>query len=572
MRNRSRNGFRQQTSALSGVVAVPTTPFAPDGRIDDEGYRRAIRRLVDGGITTVTPNGNTGEFYALSPKEASVVTRLAIDAVEPGTTVIVGVGHDLVSACDAARGAQAAGASMVMVHQPVHPYVSVEGWIEYHRVVAAAVPETGLVLYVRNAAIPGAAFGRLGELCPNVIGVKYAVADTDHFRQVAADAGGERFTWVAGLAELSAPGYFAAGATGFTSGLANVNPDLSLRLWRALAAGDGEVAAQICERVRPFEELRAVDGSGLQRLGGERGAIPARSVRQGGPPAELAAPRKDAGRCRRNPRGLGLGRVTQEPGALRSAKWFEGEGLRAFSHRSRARQLGIGADELAGKPVIGILNTWSEVNPCHMHLRERAQAVKRGVWEAGGYPLEIPVATLSETFQKPTPMLYRNLLAMDTEEVLRSYPLDGAVLMGGCDKTTPALLMGAASADRPVIYVPAGPMLTGHWHGESLGSGTDMWRFWDEKRAGRMSQAEWESLESALARSPGQCMTMGTASTMTSAAEALGMTLPGASSIPAVDSAHHRMAAASGSRIVAMVREDLQDVGDRDQGRPSSTP
>ena len=249
--------------------------------------------------------------------------------------------------------------------------------------------------------------------------------------------------------------------------------------------------------------------------------------------------------------------MTGERGALRSSRWFEGEGLRAFSHRSRTRQLGIGADEIAGKPVIGILNTWSDINPCHMHLRERAQAVKRGVWEAGGYPVEMPVATLSETFQKPTPMLYRNLLAMDTEEILRSYPLDGAVLMGGCDKTTPALLMGAASADRPVIYVPAGPMLTGHWRGELLGSGTDMWRFWDERRAGTISEAEWGTLEAALARSPGQCMTMGTASTMTAAAEALGMTLPGASSIPAVDSAHHRMAAASGSRIVTMVREDL---------------
>jgi dihydroxy-acid dehydratase len=250
--------------------------------------------------------------------------------------------------------------------------------------------------------------------------------------------------------------------------------------------------------------------------------------------------------------------MTGEPVQLRSSAWFEGEGLRAFSHRSRTRQLGIGAEEHAGKPVIGILNTWSEINPCHMHLRERAEAVKRGVWQAGGYPVEMPVATLSETFQKPTPMLYRNLLALDTEEILRSYPFDGAVLMGGCDKTTPALLMGAASADRPVVYVPAGPMLTGHWHGESLGSGTDMWRFWDEKRAGTITEAEWATLESAMARSPGQCMTMGTASTMTAAAEALGLTLPGASSIPAVDSAHHRMAAASGSRVVEMVREDLR--------------
>jgi dihydroxy-acid dehydratase len=192
-----------------------------------------------------------------------------------------------------------------------------------------------------------------------------------------------------------------------------------------------------------------------------------------------------------------------------------------------------------------------------MHLRERAEQVKRGVWQAGGYPLEFPVATLSETFQKPTPMLYRNLLAMETEELLRSYPVDGAVLMGGCDKTTPALLMGAASANLPTIFVPAGPMLRGHWRGETLGSGTDMWRYWDDKRAGLIGDREIGELESGLARSPGTCMTMGTASTMTSAVEAMGLSLPGAAAIPAVDSAHHRMAAASGMRIVDMVWQDV---------------
>jgi dihydroxy-acid dehydratase len=192
-----------------------------------------------------------------------------------------------------------------------------------------------------------------------------------------------------------------------------------------------------------------------------------------------------------------------------------------------------------------------------MHLRERAEQVKRGVWEAGGFPLEFPVSTLSETFQKPTPMMYRNLLAMETEELLRSYPVDGAVLMGGCDKTTPALLMGAASAGLPAIFVPAGPMLRGNYRGQPLGSGTDMWKYWDDKRAGLIGDCELAELECGLARSPGHCMTMGTASTMTSAAEALGMTMPGAASIPAVDSAHYRMAAASGSRIVGMVWEDL---------------
>ncbi|WP_189316484.1 IlvD/Edd family dehydratase [Streptomyces brasiliensis] len=246
---------------------------------------------------------------------------------------------------------------------------------------------------------------------------------------------------------------------------------------------------------------------------------------------------------------------------LRSAAWF-GEGatggkLRAFSHRSRMRQLGYLPEEHLGKPVIAILNTWSDINPCHMHLRERAEQVKRGVWQAGGFPLEFPVATLSETFQKPTPMLYRNLLAMETEELLSSYPVDGAVLMGGCDKTVPALLMGATSAGLPAIVVPAGPMLRGHHRGRTLGSGTDLWAYWDEFRAGRIGECELAEVECGLARSAGTCMTMGTASTMTAAAEALGMALPGSSSVPAVDSGHHRMASASGARAVGLVREQL---------------
>ncbi|MFG1810518.1 L-arabinonate dehydratase [Streptomyces sp. NPDC049040] len=246
------------------------------------------------------------------------------------------------------------------------------------------------------------------------------------------------------------------------------------------------------------------------------------------------------------------------PPVLRSSHWYEGEGLRAFSHRARTRQLGYLPQEHLGKPVIAVLNTWSDINPCHSHLRDRAQAVKRGVWQAGGFPLEFPVATLSETFQKPTPMLYRNLLAMETEELLRSYPVDGAVLLGGCDKTTPALLMGAASADLPAVFVPAGPMLPGHWRNEVLGSGTDMWKYWDDKRAGLIGDCEMAELENGLARSAGHCMTMGTASTLTAAAEALGMTMPGASSIPAVDSAHERMAAASGALIVGLVLSDLR--------------
>ncbi|MFF7880544.1 L-arabinonate dehydratase [Streptomyces sp. NPDC020794] len=259
------------------------------------------------------------------------------------------------------------------------------------------------------------------------------------------------------------------------------------------------------------------------------------------------------------------GREPKRPEELRSHQWYGSgvsSGLRSFSHRARTRQLGYLPEEHLGKPVIAILNTWSDINPCHVHLRDRAQAVKRGVWQAGGFPLEFPVSTLSETFQKPTPMLYRNLLAMETEELLRSYPVDGAVLMGGCDKSTPALLMGAASVDLPAVFVPAGPMLPGHWRGEVLGSGTDMWKYWDDKRAGLIGDCEMTELESGLARSPGHCMTMGTASTLTAAAEALGVTVPGASSIPAVDSGHDRMAAAAGLRIVELVRQDrkLSDI------------
>jgi len=211
-----------------------------------------------------------------------------------------------------------------------------------------------------------------------------------------------------------------------------------------------------------------------------------------------------------------------------------------------------------GKPVIAIINTWSDVNPCHGHLLQRAEDVKRGVWQAGGFPMEMPAITLGETLQKPSTMMYRNLLAMETEELLRSYPVDGCVLLGGCDKTTPALLMGAISMNLPVVFVPAGPMLRGNWRGQILGSGADVMKYWAERRAGNISQQEWCEIEEGIARSAGTCMTMGTASTMTSVAEVLGFTLPGASSIPAVDANHPKMANLSGRRIVEMVWEDLK--------------
>jgi dihydroxy-acid dehydratase len=240
---------------------------------------------------------------------------------------------------------------------------------------------------------------------------------------------------------------------------------------------------------------------------------------------------------------------------LRSHRWFGPDSLRAFGHRSRIKQMGYSAEDFQGRPVIAVLNTWSGIACCHTHFRERAEQVRNGVWAAGGFPLEIPVLSLAEQFQKPSAMMYRNLLAMETEEVLRSYPVDGAVLMGGCDKTTPALVMGAISANLPAIFLPAGPMLRGNWRGQPVGSGTDVWRLWAERQAGEVDDCAWRELEDGIARSPGHCMTMGTASTMTAAVDALGLTLPGASSIPAVDAAHGRMAAACGRAIVELVWE-----------------
>jgi dihydroxy-acid dehydratase len=241
---------------------------------------------------------------------------------------------------------------------------------------------------------------------------------------------------------------------------------------------------------------------------------------------------------------------------LRSRRWFGPDDLRAFGHRSRARQMGYDKIDW-DRPVIGIINTWSDINQCHAHFPDRVQWVKRGILQAGGMPIELPALSLSEPFVKPTTMLYRNLLAIECEELIRSHPIDGVVLMGGCDKTTPALIMGATSAGLPAIFMPAGPMLRGNWHGQILGSGSDVWKYWDERRAGRISGEDWHGMEDGIARSYGHCMTMGTASTMTAFAEALGLTLPGASSIPAADSSHQRMAAASGRRAVGMVWEDL---------------
>ena len=250
--------------------------------------------------------------------------------------------------------------------------------------------------------------------------------------------------------------------------------------------------------------------------------------------------------------------AVRAPGSLRSERWYRRDDMRGFAHRQRTQQMGLRREEFLGRPVIAIINTWSEMSPCHIHLRERAEAVKRGVLLAGGYPVELPAMSVGEVMVKPTTMLYRNFLAMETEELLRSHPIDGVVLLGGCDKSVPGLIMGAISMDLPTILCPAGPMSNGWWRGVKTGAGTHTRKYWDELRAGAITGDDWIELESRMTRSIGTCNTMGTASTMTSIVDAMGLTLTGASSIPAADSGHVRMASTCGERIVAMVGEDLR--------------
>ncbi|MFE9612351.1 dihydrodipicolinate synthase family protein [Streptomyces sp. NPDC006012] len=253
--------FEQQRRALADVVAIPVTPFAADGSVDTDTSRALLRRLLDAGVVTLTPGGNTGEFYALTPEERRLVAELTADEAGGRAEIMVGVGHDVPTAVASARHARALGASMVMVHQPVHPYVSQHGWVDYHRAVAAAVPELGVVPYIRDPRLTGARLAELADACPNVIGVKYALPDAARFAAFARDAGLDRFVWVAGLAEPYAPAYFSAGATGFTSGLVNVAPVLSRQMIEALRAGDHPAAMRVWERIRRFEELRAANGS-----------------------------------------------------------------------------------------------------------------------------------------------------------------------------------------------------------------------------------------------------------------------------------------------------------------------
>ncbi|MFF7979395.1 dihydrodipicolinate synthase family protein [Streptomyces sp. NPDC007901] len=253
--------FETQRAALADVVAIPVTPFAEDGSVDQDAHRALLRRLLDGGIRTLTPNGNTGEFYALTPEERRLVTESTLDETGDRAAVLVGVGHDVPTAVASARHAREHGAQMVMVHQPVHPYVAQSGWVDYHRAIAESVPELGVVPYVRNAQLTGARLAELADACPNVIGVKYAVPDAAKFAAFARDAGLDRFVWVAGLAEPYAPSYFSAGATGFTSGLVNVAPAVSLNMIEALRSGDYQAAMKVWEQIRRFEELRAANGS-----------------------------------------------------------------------------------------------------------------------------------------------------------------------------------------------------------------------------------------------------------------------------------------------------------------------
>src|SRR5690349_6214002 len=245
-------------------------------------------------------------------------------------------------------------------------------------------------------------------------------------------------------------------------------------------------------------------------------------------------------------------------GALRSTQWFGATGRSGMAYRGWMRSQGFTPEVFDGRPVIGIATTWSELAPCNVHLHRVAESVKRGVWQAGGFPLEFPAMALGETLLRPTAMLYRNLLAMEAEELMRANPLDGVVLLSGCDKTTPGLLMAAASVDLPAVMVTGGPMLNGKYQGADVGSGTHVWRFEQELVAGRMTQEDCVAAESGMARSCGHCMTMGTASTMACLAEALGMQLPGSAAWPAADSRRYVTAQAAGQRIVQVVREDLR--------------
>lgn len=244
--------------------------------------------------------------------------------------------------------------------------------------------------------------------------------------------------------------------------------------------------------------------------------------------------------------------------SLRSSQWFSGREELAFQNRSALRAMGLNPDDFRGKPVIGIANSWSDLNNCNGNLRDVAEAVKRGVLLEGGLPLEFPTISLGEEFMKPSAMLYRNLMAMDVEETLRANPIDGVVLLCNCDKTTPAQLMAAASADLPAIQINGGPRAIGRWRGNSIGSGTDLWKYSDELRAGRLSIDEWHEIEASYGCGVGACNTMGTASTMTSLAETLGMILPGTASIPATDARRLQAATATGRRIVQLVHEDLR--------------
>src|SRR3954463_5373403 len=250
--------------------------------------------------------------------------------------------------------------------------------------------------------------------------------------------------------------------------------------------------------------------------------------------------------------------MADERRKVRSTAWFGGSGKNAFMHRSWMKNEGPPPDMFDGRPVIGICNTWSELTPCNAHLRTLAEHVKRGVWEAGGLPLEFPVMSTGESNMRPTAMLYRNLVSMDVEESIRANPIDGVVLMVGCDKTTPALVMGAASCDVPALVVSGGPMLNGKYHGEEIGSGTDLWRFSEELRAGTMSGADFREAEGCMSRSAGHCMTMGTASTMAAMVEALGLGLPQNAATPAVDARRTALAHEAGRRIVDLVREDIR--------------
>ncbi len=553
---------------LAGVFSVPPLPRKRNAKrtLDFDAAECVARHIEAGGITRLLYGGNAFLYHITLDEYEALLGWLAV--FPSSRWAIPSLGPSFGRAIDQARLLRRHAfrtAMMLPCSDPRDPSGLEAGIREIAD--AAGMP---LILYLKSedgfGADRDAGLDAVARLMRDgvAVAIKYAVVRDEPQQDAYLDGllrRVDRRRVVSGIGERPAVVHMRDfDLPGFTTGSGCIASALCSALFAACRA-EGLGA----RRSHP-QPVHPVRGS-ARRVGAGARAAPrhrARRHRAGRAHSSFRlAPRREPDRAAdpgrpRPPRRHRMTRTRLTPSDLRSHRWFGKDDLRSFGHRSRAKQAGFSLDDISGKPVIAILNTWSDANPCHTHFRLRAEEVKRGIWQAGGFPMEIPLLTLGETFMKPTTMMYRNLLAMDAEEALRSYPVDGVVLLAGCDKTVPALVMGATSANLPVILVPAGPMLRGNWRGQILGSGSDVWKYWTERRAGTLDECSWREMEDGMARSFGTCMTMGTASTMTSAVDALGLTLPGASSIPAADSAHPRMATAAGRRIVEMVWEDLR--------------